>query len=124
MWRPMAWMTGAGLAAWIGGAGLSDATHPEAFLGIAGPLASANISWVAMVRARTVGMDRLMAVMMRGMAVKMVLFAAYVVIVLTMVNLRPVPFVAFFTTGFIGLYALEAYFLKRLIETDIRQPAT
>ena len=88
-----------------------------------GPLASANASWVAMARARVVGMERLMAVMVRGMAIKMVVFGAYVAGVLTLMDVRPIPFVASFTTGFIGLYAMEAYFLKRLIETPVPQPA-
>jgi uncharacterized membrane protein YdfJ with MMPL/SSD domain len=52
--------------------------------------------------------------MMGGFLGKMVLFGAYVVIVLRGLSVRPVPFVASFTVYFIGLYLVEALYLKRL----------
>jgi hypothetical protein len=36
--------------------------------------------------------------------------------------LRPVPFVASFTSYFIALYAMEALFLRRLLSIDPRPP--
>ena len=116
MWGPVAWMTGVGLAIWVGAlATMGAAAHPEALIGVAGPLASVNASWLVMARAQAAGPDRLMAVMIRAAALKMVLFGAFVVVVLGTMNVRPVPFIATFTVSFIGLYALEAYFLKRLL---------
>lgn len=125
MWAPVVWMTGAGMVAWLAATlTLGDAVHPEALVGLAGPLASADASWVVMARAQAAGPDRLMAVMMRAMAVKMVLFGAYVALVLTVLDVRPVPFVASFAACFVGLYAMEVYFLKRLLESDVPQPAS
>jgi hypothetical protein len=111
------WMTGAGLAGWLGAHTVfGAAAHPEALVGLAGPVASANVSWLAMVKAQAAGSDRLMAVMVRAMAIKMVFFGAYVVGVFGLMAPRPVPFVASFTASFVGLYVIEAVFLKRLIE--------
>jgi hypothetical protein len=45
---------------------------------------------------------------------KLVFFGAYVAIALRLLMLRPVPFVVSFTSYFIGLYALEAFYLRRL----------
>jgi hypothetical protein len=115
-WGPVAWMTGAGLAIWTAAvAGFGGAVHPEALIGVAGPLVSANVSWLVMARARAAGPDRLMAVMITAAAVKMALFGGYVALVLLAIGVRPVPFIASFTVSFIGLYALEAYFLKGLL---------
>lgn len=122
MWGPVGWMTGTGLAGLAAAAAGGDA-HPEALYGLAGPLASANLSWLAMAKAEARGAERLMRVMIGAMAVKMVFFGVYVAVVLLRVDVRPVPFVASFAVSFIGLYAMEAWFLKRLIDRNARQVA-
>jgi hypothetical protein len=115
-WSPVAQMTAAALAVWLGLlVALGRNAHPEAFVGMVGPLAAANISWLVMVRARLAGPDRLMAVMIMAAAAKMVFFGAYVALAFGGMALRPVPFIVSFTVCFIGLYGMEAYFLKRYL---------
>jgi hypothetical protein len=51
---------------------------------------------------------------------KMVFFGGYVAIMLGIARFRPVPFVASFTGYFIGLYLIEALYLKRLFSERSR----
>ena len=111
---PLAWMVGASAAAWaaIRVAG-GDRVHPEALFGMLGPLLSACATWLAVRRAQRATAPNLMGVMIAGFGLKMVFFGVYVVAMLRLLALRPVPFVASFTGFFIALYAMEALFLKR-----------
>ncbi len=86
----------------------------ELFLGMIAPLAIAVGTWIAVERTHKTNPAGVTAVMMGGFLGKMVLFGAYVVIVLRGLSVRPVPFVASFTVYFIGLYLVEALYLKRL----------
>jgi hypothetical protein len=52
-----------------------------------------------------------MVVMLRAFGVKVVLFGAYVVVMLRVLGLRPVPFTISFTCYFVALYGMEALFL-------------
>jgi hypothetical protein len=97
-------------------------THPEALFGLLGPLVSANVSWLVMVRAFAAGPERLMGVMVQALVVKMVLFGAYVTVMLRVYDVRAVPFVLSFAGSFIALYAMEALFLRRLLMEDARPP--
>jgi hypothetical protein len=89
--------------------------HPEALWGMLAPLVSANGSWLVMARAFAAGPERLMPVMIQALAAKMVLFGAYVTVMLQVLDLRPGPFVLSFAGAFIALYAMEALFLRRLL---------
>ena len=51
--------------------------------------------------------------MVVGLGAKAILFAAYVVLMVRVIGVRPVPFVLSFAGFFIALYAMEAYFLRR-----------
>ena len=111
--KPVGWMVGLSVGAWLAavavfGFGL------ELLLGMAGPLAMAVGSWVVVERTYQQSPAGVTAVMIGGFAGKMVFFGAYVVIVLRGLAVRPEPFVAAFTAYFIGLYAIEALYLKRL----------
>ena len=44
-------------------------------------------------------------------------FGVYVVVMLRVMMLRPVPFVVSFTAYFITLYAMEALLLRRLLRS-------
>lgn len=123
MWRPIASMTAFGLAVWaVAEALFGTDWRLEVLVGLVAPVLSANLSWVAMVRAHRGGTDRLMAAMVRAMAMKMAGFGAYVVLVFTRLDLRPVPFATSFTVGFVGLYVMEAWYLRRLLASQTRQP--
>jgi hypothetical protein len=118
---PLAWMVGAAVVSWMAVSALLGArVVPEALLGMLGPLASAGVAWVVMQRVHASGPDRLMGVMIKALAVKVVFFGAYVIAMLRVLELRPVPFVVSFASYFIGLHMMEALFLKRLLMDDRR----
>ena len=87
----------------------------EVVSGIAGPLVVAAGSWVVAERTWRREPSRLTAVMIAAFAGKLVFFAAYVAFMLSVLSLRPVPFVASFTAAFIMLHLAEAFLLKRLV---------
>jgi hypothetical protein len=60
--------------------------------------------------------------MIAALAVKMVFFGGYFVVMLRGFDLRPVPFVVSFAAYFIALHAMEAMFLRRLLMNDLRSP--
>ena len=121
--KPVAWMTGVSLTAWLLTRALADGrADTEVLFGMAGPLASAVGSWVAYERAHRVAPGRLTNVMMAALAVKMVFFGGYVVVMLRGFGLQPVPFIVSFAAYFIALHAMEAFFLRRLLMNDLRSP--
>jgi hypothetical protein len=116
--KPVAWMVAASAAAWIlMTALLGDRVNPEAAWGIAGPLTSAVVSWVAYVRANQAAPERLTRVMITAFALKLMFFSVYVVATMRLLDLRPAPFVVSFAGAFIALHAMEAFSLRRLIHT-------
>jgi hypothetical protein len=108
-------MVGTGLAGWavlgaLGGAAVS----PEAAFGLAAPLASVVCSWLVTARIHAADPARVTGAMVAGLAAKAILFAVYVVVMVRVVGVRPLPFALSFAGFFIGLYAMEAYFLRQL----------
>jgi len=113
--REVAWMAGAAIGSWLAVSAIGgDRVNPESLFGMAGPLAATSASWLATVRANRVAPERAFAVMIVWFALKVLFFCAYVVVMLRLLSLRPVPFVLAFVTYFIALYAMQAGFLKRL----------
>lgn len=120
---PIGWMAGVSLAAWAVVTALTGPhAHPEVMLGMLGPLVSASLAWAVMARVQAAAPERLMGVMIKALIVKMIFFGAYVVAMLRLVQLRPVPFVIAFTAYFIALHMIEAVFLKRLLAAGMRAP--
>ena len=113
--RLAAWMaaasTGAAAVA-VAVAGVGFA--PEIVLGMFGPLAETVASWVVAEEVFRRRPERLTAVMITAFAGKLVFFGAYVAYMLSVLSLRPVPFVTSFATSFIALHLAEALLLKRL----------
>ena len=107
-------MIGGSLMAW-GAATLAGASafNPEMAIGMAGPLASATGTWVAVGRAHAASPARVTTVLIAGFIAKMVFFGALVLMVAAL-GLRPRPFVVSFAVFFIALHALEAFYLRRL----------
>lgn len=91
---------------------------PEVLLGMAAPLAAAAASWVMTERAYRRSPERLTALLLSAFAGKMVLFGAYVIVMLAVVGLRPVPFAVSFVGYFIALYVFEALLMRRLFQAD------
>ena len=54
--------------------------------------------------------------MIAAFAFKLVFFGAYVAVMLRVVALRPVPFIASFTGYLVGLYVIEALYLRHLFK--------
>jgi hypothetical protein len=115
---PLWWMAGVTVGAWlVTTAIVGTRWHPELLLGLAGPLLSAAATWVAIVRAYRSSPERLTGVMGVAFLAKMLFFAAYVIGSVRVLGARPVPFISSFTAFFIALYAMEAWFLRRLLVT-------
>ena len=109
------WMAVAGVTSWlVATAVFGMAATRELLLGMVGPLAAVVVSWVIAERIWRANPERLTAVMIAAFAAKMVFFGAYVAVMLKVLAFRPVPFVASFTGHFIGLYGMEAVYLRRL----------
>jgi hypothetical protein len=87
---------------------------------MAGPLAAAIATWVLVERTYALRPERLTGLMVAAFGAKMVFFGAYVTLMLTVVGVRPTPFVASFTAYFIGLYAIEALCMQRLFAAGAR----
>ena len=122
--KPVAWMTAASGAAWIlVTALLGDRVNPEAAWGIAGPLMSAIVSWLAYVRANQAAPERLTRVMITAFALKLMFFSVYVTAAMRVLHLRAAPFVVSFTSAFIALHAMEAFSLRRLVMGVMRSPS-
>jgi hypothetical protein len=114
---PVAWMAGASVVSWlIASRVIGDEANPEVLYGMLAPLLVAVVSWVVVERTYRANPERLMRVMVEGLALKAVFFGAYVVGMLRVVGLRPVPFVVSFTSYFIALHVTEAVFLRRLFK--------
>ena len=86
----------------------------EILFGLAGPLLVATGSWTIVERVYRRRPEKVTAVMVAGFAGKMAFFGAYVAVALKVLSLRPVPFVASFTSSFIALHFIEALCLRRL----------
>lgn len=114
---PIAWMAGAGVGSWLVIGAIEPTLHPEVFWGMAGPLLATVGTWVAIALTHSRAPGRLNSVMVAGFALKAVFFGAYVVVMLRVLAVRPVPFVVSFTGYFIALYAMEALFLRRLLRS-------
>jgi hypothetical protein len=97
-------------AAFLLGTGIAR----EILFGMAGPLVAASVAWVMMERTYRRDPGQLTALMLKAFAGKMLFFAAYVVIALKVVKVRPVPFVASFTSYFIVLHLMEAVCFRRM----------
>ena len=86
----------------------------EIWLGMAGPLAAALISWILMLRQHERAPDGLTALLIKSFAAKMIFVAAYVSILIKVNAVAPVPFAISFTCYFIFLHVMEAIGLHRL----------
>jgi hypothetical protein len=116
--KPAGWMVGASVVSWLIIARVAGGgANPELLYGMLGPLAVAALSWIVIERTYRSNPERLTGVMVQGLAIKAVFFAAYVISMLRVVGLRPVPFAVSFTGYFIALHLTEALFMRRLFNS-------
>ena len=117
--KALTYMIAAGVLSWgCVAAAAGGRANPEAFYGMLGPLAVVAVSWIVVERAYVARPEAVLGVMVTGMVLKLVFFAAYAVVMLRVLALRPIPFVASFTCYFVALHHLEAFFMKRLFTAE------
>jgi len=126
--RPVAWMIGGSVASCLAAIMVSivakgSSVIPELVLGMAGPLASAVVSWQVLERTHASAPERLSTTMIVAFGVKMLLFGVYVVVILGVLALRPKPFMVSFTSYYVALHVVEAMFLRRLLAGGMRPSA-
>ena len=113
---PIVWMVAgslvSGLALWVA---FGPVAVPELGWGMLGPLASAVISWLILERTQRSAPERLTNVMIMSFGVKVLLFGLYLVVMLKVLAVRPMPFMLSFAGYYIALHVVEAVFLKRLL---------
>lgn len=114
--KPAVWMVAASIGSCLAAIRLLDiGADREIVLGMAGPLLAAVATWVMVERTFTSSHpERLTPLMIQAFAVKMVFFAAYVVVMLKVLPVRPIEFVVSFTSYFIALHLIEALCMRRL----------
>jgi hypothetical protein len=109
------WMAAASVGSALVIGGLVDPRARFAvLLGMVGPLLMATGSWVLTERTYRQRPEALTAVMTAAFAFKLVFFGAYVAVMIRVLALRPIPFVGSFTGYVVGLYLMEALYLRRL----------
>jgi hypothetical protein len=111
---PIVWMVGASVLSSMAAVAIGGTEYaPEIVLGMLGPLVSAVATWQIIERAHAVAPERLTNAMITAFGIKMILFAAYVLVVLVALHRRPVPFAASFTIYYVALHVAETVLLKR-----------
>ena len=113
--KTVTWMIGAStLSSLAAAAALGSTTGNAVVFGMLGPLATAIVTFVLVEKTYRSSPERLTSLMVAGFAGKMMFFGAYVTVMLKLLSLPPVPFIASFTTYFIGLHMMEALHLRNL----------
>jgi len=108
------WMAGSSALAAALAIALWPAFAAEIVLGMCGPLLESAAAWALTDAVYRRSPERLTKVMITAFGAKLVFFGAYVAVMVTVLDLRPVPFMASFTSFFIGLHLAEALALRRL----------
>jgi hypothetical protein len=113
--KPIAWMAGGSVASWLAAAAVAGVDVRVALLfGMLGPLLVAIVTWVMAEWTYKRNPRALTGLMIAAFGCKLVFFAAYVAVMLRVVQLRPTPFAVSFSSYFIALHLVEALFLQRL----------
>jgi hypothetical protein len=114
-------MAGASLLSWLAVTALArPAVNPEVLLGMLGPLVGTAGTVMLTERVHAVAPRGVMRALLFAFGAKVVFFGGYVVAMLEVLELRPVPFMVSFTCYFVALYGIEALFLKRLLQEGTR----
>jgi hypothetical protein len=114
-------MAAASFVIWAGIAAIVDKrTRIEILFGMLGPLAATIGTWLMVARFYKERPEELTGLMIAAFMLKVIFFGGYVAIMLRVARFRPVPFVVSFTGYFIGLYLMEALYMKRLFSERSR----
>ena len=116
--KPVWWMAACGLLTSLAVVAMPGMdSDREVLLGMSAPLAATIATWILVERTYRWRPERLTPLMVLAFGGKMLFFGAYVIVMLTVLMLRPMPFVISFTAYFVALYAIEALCLRRLFES-------
>ena len=116
--KPAWWMAGCGLLTSLAIVALPGMeSDREVLLGMLAPLVATVGTWMLVERTYRWHPERLTPLMLMAFGGKMVFFGVYITLMLTVLTLRPAPFVISFVAYFIALYAIEALCLRRLFES-------
>jgi hypothetical protein len=119
--KPVVWMAAGSAVSCAAAITIAGAAMGrELVLGMLGPLIVVSMSWAVVEQTYRSRPDRVTSVMLRALAGKVVFFAAYVAMALSLLRVRPAPFVASFTAYFVALYFVEALCLRRLFAGGMR----
>ena len=109
------WMiTGSVLSSLILTILLGSRTRTEIWIGMLGPLIAALVSWIAMERQHRKSPEGLTGLMIKAFVIKMIFFALYITVLLSIRLVQPVPFVISFLGYFLSLHTVEAIGLRRM----------
>ncbi len=111
------WVIAVTLAAAVGASvfGFGPGDVRAVWLGIAGPVVMSGASWTLTSRTWAREKAALLPLMLRAFAVKAMFVVAYVVLMLKVVDVRPMPFVLSFIGTYMATHLAEAYCLRRLM---------
>jgi hypothetical protein len=119
--KPIAYMVLAGMTSWLAVAVIVDRrTSIEILFGMLGPLAAASATWYLASWVYREHPASLLGLLAAAFVLKLGFFGGYVTLMLRIVGFRTVPFVASFTGYFVGLYLMEALYLRRLFSQRFR----
>ena len=96
---------------------------PEFTAGMAGPLAVSLTSWWMVERTHRTNPMRVTQVLLSAFVVKALFFLVYVLGVVRLLGVRPVPFALCFTGYFVALYAMQALLMRRLFMSSAQASA-
>ncbi len=119
--KPLLTMVGAGLLVGLMATTLLGMpVLAETALGVLGPMGAACGSWMLIERTMRRDPTQVTPMMMKLFAVKMLFFGGFVVAAVLGLHLRPAPFMVSFTSAFVVMYFLEAFYLQRLFAAGLR----
>ena len=110
-------LLGLGIAGLVSGL-FFDKYINEIFIGMIAPLVVSIISITINKNVFEKSPEKLTASLTKSFFMKMVLYAAYFVVILSFYTFEPTPFVISFTSFFILFYIIEAVFLQKLIQSN------
>lgn len=117
--KTVGFMTVGCLASWVvAGLLLAPQASGEILLGMLMPLLVAAVSLVGANRTYRRDPRLLTPFMVKAFVGKMIVFGAYVVVVVAVIGMAPRPFIISFTLYFIALHLFEALHLRRMFESS------
>lgn len=120
----MRWMVALSVATWTLLVAIAGRDFvPELTAGMAGPLVVVTTSWWLIARTHRTNPAGVTHVLLSAFIGKALFFAAYVIVVVQVLGVRPVPFILAFTGYFVALYATQAMLMRRLFESKVQASA-